>query len=130
VREKNGELLKLNQVQSKLLLNLTFLVVINFGLCNTVSADFPVPEVPPLPPAHLRRKVWCYPVQLASPGARLPAIEYMPDREQAVLRWKGDGANINIMHLQKLVFCALISNDLCLNTRLFSGTTLQTQLFR
>ncbi|XP_059473073.1 mRNA (2'-O-methyladenosine-N(6)-)-methyltransferase isoform X2 [Neocloeon triangulifer] len=77
VREKNEELLKANNVQ--------------------------VSEVPPLPPAHLRRKVWCYPVQLASPGARLPAIEYLPDRgEQAVLRWKGDGVPINIMHLQKL----------------------------
>ncbi|XP_065353639.1 mRNA (2'-O-methyladenosine-N(6)-)-methyltransferase isoform X1 [Cloeon dipterum] len=77
VREKNEELLKANNVL--------------------------IPEVPPLPPAHMRRKVWCYPVQLASPGARLPAIEYLPDRaEQAVLRWKGDGVSINIMHLQKL----------------------------
>lgn len=86
-------------------------------------------EVPPLPPAHLRRKVWCYPVQLANPGARLPAIEYMPDRDQAVLRWKGDAVPINIMHLQKLVqILPLDCNGVLIGGFANPGATLQAQL--
>lgn len=49
------------------------------------------------------RKVWCYPVQLAVPCPRLPVVEYLPDRDQAMLRFHGDTLSINTTHLQKLV---------------------------
>lgn len=49
------------------------------------------------------RKVWCYPVQFACVCPRLPTIEYIPDRDQAMLRFQGDALAINSSHLQKLV---------------------------
>jgi hypothetical protein len=68
-------------------------------------------EVPALPPPHLRRKVWCYPVQLAAPVPRMPTIEYLPEHERALLRWRTEAMPINIVHLQKLV---RVSLSLCL----------------
>lgn len=48
------------------------------------------------------RKVWCYPVQFAMGCPRLPVVEYIPDRDQAMLRFQGDTLAINTTHLQKL----------------------------
>lgn len=48
------------------------------------------------------RKVLCYPVQFSVPCPRLPHIEYLPEREQTVLRFQGDAVTINNTHLQKL----------------------------
>lgn len=61
-------------------------------------------ELPPspLPMPHIR-KVWCYPVQFAVGCPRLPTVEYIPDRDQALLRFQGEGLVINTTHLQKLV---------------------------
>lgn len=51
------------------------------------------------------RKVWCYPVQFSFACPRLPVVEYIPDRDQAMLRFQGDTLAINTTHLQKLVSC-------------------------
>lgn len=49
------------------------------------------------------RKVWCYPVQFATPPCpRLPQIEYLVERDQTLLRFNGDAVSINTGHLQKL----------------------------
>ncbi|PSN36211.1 Phosphorylated CTD-interacting factor 1 [Blattella germanica] len=48
------------------------------------------------------RKVWCYPVQFAIPCPRLPQVDYLPERDQALLRFHGDTMCINTTHLQKL----------------------------
>jgi len=49
------------------------------------------------------RKVWCYPVQFAMPCPRLPQVDYLPERDQTLLRYHGDTMYINTTHLQKLV---------------------------
>lgn len=49
------------------------------------------------------RKVWCYPVQFAMPCPRLPQVDYLPERDQTLLRYHGDAMCINTTHLQKLV---------------------------
>ncbi|KAL0274131.1 UNVERIFIED_CONTAM: hypothetical protein PYX00_006629 [Menopon gallinae] len=54
------------------------------------------------PPVPVVRRVWCYPIQFSTPCPRLPAIEFMQEREQALLRYHGDTLPINITHLQKL----------------------------
>lgn len=61
-------------------------------------ADLPAPV-----PVSNNRKVWCYPVQLAFPCPRLPVVEYLPERDQAMLRYHGESMCINTTHLQKLV---------------------------
>lgn len=48
------------------------------------------------------RKVWCYPVQFAMPCPRLPQVDYLPERDQTLLRYHGDAMCINTTHLQKL----------------------------
>lgn len=48
------------------------------------------------------RKVWCYPVQFAIPCPRLPVVEYVSDRDQALLRFQGETLAVNSTHLQKL----------------------------
>ena len=68
------------------------------------------------------RKVWCYPVLFALPCPRLPPVEFILDKEQTVLRYKGDAVRINNLHFQKLVryrlhffpefFCFFFSVDL------------------
>ncbi|KAJ8920899.1 hypothetical protein NQ315_015692 [Exocentrus adspersus] len=59
-------------------------------------------ELPPPMSMHTTRKVWCYPVQFAIGCPRLPVVEYLPDRDQALLRFQGDTLVINSTHLQKL----------------------------
>lgn len=49
------------------------------------------------------RRVWCYPIQFSTPCPRLPTIEFLQEREQALLRYHGDTLPINTTHLQKLV---------------------------
>lgn len=58
------------------------------------------------------RKVWCYPVLFALPCPRLPPVEFMQDKDQTVLRFKGDAVRINNLHFQKLV--RLVSLIFCL----------------
>ncbi|XP_014213980.1 phosphorylated CTD-interacting factor 1 [Copidosoma floridanum] len=53
-------------------------------------------------PASTQRKVWCYPIQFSLPTPRLPQIEYLPEREQTMLRFHGDTVCINNTHLAKL----------------------------
>ncbi|KAJ8679825.1 hypothetical protein QAD02_015612 [Eretmocerus hayati] len=53
-------------------------------------------------PVSTQRKVWCYPVQFSLPAPRLPQIEYLPEREQTILRYHGDAMCINGTHLTKL----------------------------
>jgi len=48
------------------------------------------------------RKVWCYPVLFALPCPRLPPVEFLQDKDQTVLRFKGDAVRINNLHFQKL----------------------------
>nr|CAG4639841.1 EOG090X02BU [Daphnia pulex] len=48
------------------------------------------------------RKVWCYPVLFALPCPRLPPVEFLPDKDQTLLRYKGDAVRINNLHFQKL----------------------------
>ncbi|XP_021938704.1 phosphorylated CTD-interacting factor 1 isoform X1 [Zootermopsis nevadensis] len=48
------------------------------------------------------RKVWCYPMQFAMPCPRLPQVDYLPERDQTLLRFHGDTMYINTTHLQKL----------------------------
>jgi hypothetical protein len=55
------------------------------------------------------RKVWCYPVLFARPCPRLPPVEFLPDKDQTLLRYKGDAVRINNLHFQKLVWL-----DFCL----------------
>ncbi|CAH1183658.1 unnamed protein product [Phaedon cochleariae] len=59
-------------------------------------------EFPPPMSMHATRKVWCYPVQFAIGCPRLPVVEYLPERDQALLRFQGDTLAINSTHLQKL----------------------------
>ncbi|EEB18306.1 Phosphorylated CTD-interacting factor, putative [Pediculus humanus corporis] len=54
------------------------------------------------PPIPIMRRVWCYPIQFSTPCPRLPNIEFLQEREQALLRYHGDPLAINISHLQKL----------------------------
>lgn len=49
------------------------------------------------------RKVLCYAVQFSAACPRLPHIDYLPEREQTILRFQGDTVTINHTHLQKLV---------------------------
>lgn len=49
------------------------------------------------------RKVLCYAVQFSVVCPRLPHIDYLPEREQTMLRFQGDTVTINHTHLQKLV---------------------------
>lgn len=60
-------------------------------------------ELPPPIPMQTTRKVWCYPVQFAIGCPRLPVVEYLPERDQAMLRFQGDTLAINTNYLQKLV---------------------------
>lgn len=60
-------------------------------------------ELPQSLPVTHTRKVWCYPVQFAVGCPRLPVVDYLPDRDQALLRFQGDTLAINTTHLQKLV---------------------------
>ncbi|XP_043255832.1 mRNA (2'-O-methyladenosine-N(6)-)-methyltransferase [Colletes gigas] len=53
-------------------------------------------------PVSTQRKVWCYPVQFSLPTPRLPQLDYLPEREQTLLRFHGDTVCINNMHLAKL----------------------------
>ena len=55
------------------------------------------------------RKVWCYPVLFALPCPRLPPVEFLQDKDQTVLRFKGDAVRINNLHFQKLASCCPIS---------------------
>ena len=61
------------------------------------------------PPIPIMRRVWCYPIQFSTPCPRLPNIEFLQEREQALLRYHGDPLAINISHLQKLV-CFIRTN--------------------
>ena len=49
------------------------------------------------------RKVWCYPVLFALPCPRLPPVEFLQDKDQTILRFKGDAVRLNNIHFQKLV---------------------------
>lgn len=69
----------------------------NSLICGILLAVIAPPQMPNL------RKVLCYPVQLSVPCPRLPSIDYLPEREQTVLRFQGDAVTINNTHLQKLV---------------------------
>lgn len=100
----------------------------------------------PLTPASAltTRKVWCYPVQFAAPCPRLPAIDYMVEKDLILLRYnKTETVSINTQYMQKLVskkrnciiefnslhfriFCRLI---LYLLSN-FVGAVIQVQLFR
>lgn len=60
-------------------------------------------ELPNTIPHSNVRKVWCYPVQFAIACPRLPTVEYMPERDQALLRFQGETLAVNTTHLQKLV---------------------------
>ncbi|XP_072381419.1 mRNA (2'-O-methyladenosine-N(6)-)-methyltransferase [Diabrotica undecimpunctata] len=59
-------------------------------------------ELPQNMSMHTTRKVWCYPVQFAIGCPRLPVVDYLPDRDQVVLRYHGDTLAINSTHLNKL----------------------------
>ncbi|XP_067001786.2 mRNA (2'-O-methyladenosine-N(6)-)-methyltransferase [Anabrus simplex] len=74
VKEKNSELLKENGIPE-------------------ITAPVQMPNL---------RKVWCYPVQFTMPCPRLPQIDYLPDRDQTLLRYHGDTMCINTTYLQKL----------------------------
>lgn len=65
-------------------------------------------ELPPPIPMQSTRKVWCYPVQFAIACPRLPVVEYLPERDQALLRFQGDTLAINTNYLQKLVSCSIL----------------------
>ncbi|KAH8240089.1 hypothetical protein KR032_011148 [Drosophila birchii] len=67
-----------------------------------------IPEpTPPPPPPHLK-KVWCYPIQFAVPSPRMPAIEYLQDRDHMIIKYtpatinQPDAQYINLTYLQKL----------------------------
>ncbi|BFF97351.1 mRNA (2'-O-methyladenosine-N(6)-)-methyltransferase [Drosophila madeirensis] len=70
--------------------------------------DHGIPEpTPPPPPPHLK-KVWCYPIQFAVPSPRMPAIEYLQDRDHMIIKYtpaainQPDAQYINLTYLQKL----------------------------
>ncbi|XP_033337712.2 phosphorylated CTD-interacting factor 1 isoform X1 [Megalopta genalis] len=70
---------------------------------NQILKDNGLGNVIPLGgPASTQRKVWCYPVQFSLPTPRLPQLDYLPEREQTLLRFHGDAVCINNMHLAKL----------------------------
>ncbi|XP_074113087.1 phosphorylated CTD-interacting factor 1 [Cotesia typhae] len=70
---------------------------------NQILKDNGLGDVIPLGgPASTQRKVWCYPIQFSLPAPRLPQIEYLPEREQTMLRYHGDTMCINNSHLTKL----------------------------
>ncbi|KOX67381.1 Phosphorylated CTD-interacting factor 1 [Melipona quadrifasciata] len=70
---------------------------------NQILKDNGLGNVIPLGgPASAQRKVWCYPVQFSLPTPRLPQVDYLPEREQTMLRFHGDTVCINNMHLAKL----------------------------
>lgn len=55
------------------------------------------------PQVPIMRRVWCYPIQFSTPCPRLPTVDFLQEREQALLRYHGDTQPINTTHLQKLV---------------------------
>lgn len=70
---------------------------------NQILKDNGLGDVIPLVgPASTQRKVWCYPVQFSLPSPRLPQIDYLPEREQTMLRYHGDTMGINNTHVTKL----------------------------
>lgn len=70
---------------------------------NQILKDNGLGDVIPLGgPASTQRKVWCYPVQFSLPTPRLPQVDYLPEREQTMLRFHGDTMCINNTHLTKL----------------------------
>ncbi|KAK0081013.1 hypothetical protein PV325_012942 [Microctonus aethiopoides] len=70
---------------------------------NQILKDNGLGDVIPLGgPASTQRKVWCYPVQFSLPAPRLPQVDYLPEREQTILRYHGDAMCINNIHLTKL----------------------------
>ncbi|CAK9834563.1 mRNA (2'-O-methyladenosine-N(6)-)-methyltransferase [Anthophora retusa] len=70
---------------------------------NQILKDNGLGNVIPLGgPASAQRKVWCYPVQFSLPTPRLAQVDYLPEREQTMLRFHGDTVCINSMHLAKL----------------------------
>ncbi|XP_076687419.1 phosphorylated CTD-interacting factor 1 isoform X3 [Andrena cerasifolii] len=71
-------------------------------LTETVKASVEGNVIPSGGPASTQRKVWCYPVQFSLPTPRLPQVDYLPEREQTLLRFHGDTVCINNMHLAKL----------------------------
>ncbi len=89
------------------------------------------------------RKVWCYPVLFALPCPRLPPVEFLPDKDQTLLRYKGDAVRINNLHFQKLVWLdfffvgGLVSPPAIWESSYiyfilfyFSGATVSVQLLR
>ncbi|XP_039307476.1 mRNA (2'-O-methyladenosine-N(6)-)-methyltransferase isoform X3 [Solenopsis invicta] len=70
---------------------------------NQILKDNGLGDVIPLGgPASTQRKVWCYPVQFSLPTPRLPQVDYLPEREQVMLRFHGDTMYINNTHFAKL----------------------------
>ena len=57
------------------------------------------------PPTNLAptSKVMCYPVQMAVPSPRLPAVELHTEGDATFLRFKGEALKINTTHFHKLV---------------------------
>lgn len=81
---------------------------------NAILKENGLGELPPPLSVPNNRKVWCYPIQLAVPCPRLPVVEYLPERDQAMLRFHGDTLCINTSHLQKLVFERFCNTNLVL----------------
>lgn len=96
IRDKHNELLKENGLAGMLL---SLFTPTNFNDDHFVADLEPNVNVP-----H-PRKVWCYPVLFALPCPRLPPVEFLQDKDQTVLRFKGDAVRINNIHFQKLVCC-------------------------
>ncbi|KAI4503022.1 hypothetical protein M0802_002066 [Mischocyttarus mexicanus] len=70
---------------------------------NQILKDSGLGDVIPLGgPASTQRKVWCYPVQFSLPTPRLPQVDYLPERDQTMLRFHGDTVCINNTHFTKL----------------------------
>uniref|UniRef100_A0A8D8SHK6 Phosphorylated CTD-interacting factor 1 n=3 Tax=Cacopsylla melanoneura TaxID=428564 RepID=A0A8D8SHK6_9HEMI len=69
---------------------------------NELLASNGILEPPPPMSSMNCRKVWCYPIQFATPSCRMPTIEYHPDKEQIMLRFQNDTVTVNNLQFQKL----------------------------
>ena len=97
IRDKHNELLKENGLAGKKNMDINSLDnrwLISIRCLSDLEPNVNVPHP---------RKVWCYPVLFALPCPRLPPVEFLPDKEQTLLRYKGDAVRINNLHFQKLV---------------------------
>lgn len=69
---------------------------------NEIYKEQGISEIIPSTSVPIGRKVMCYPVHFATQCPRIPTMDYLIDKDQTHIRYKGDAVSISSLYLQKL----------------------------